>query len=439
MTPIPGSSRLPISMRFYPRFFELILLVLAYGVTALAFLGVYLALYRDHPLAIEAMRFAWPMGAFLAAHIFLSIRRPHANQALIPTVAALTGIGLVFLYRVDAPMTATAEAGRHLNSQSATVVLGMVALLWLASVRDTRVLSRYKYLCMVVGIGLLLLTALLGDVVHGKALKITLGPFEFQPTELVKLLLVVFMAAYLADRTRLISQRWGRWVISAEDIRYLGPLFVIWVASQSLLYYQKDLGAALLFFGIFLAMIVISNARTLYVAIGIAFFCGGAAYAYEFSERTRERFKIWIDPWPYGAKQSFQILQGLFALGFGGLFGTGWGHGAPHFIPAVQTDFVFLGLAEEIGFIGALGVLALYLMLVWQGFGIALRAKTTFSSLLAAGLTIVLAIQVLVIIGGCLRLIPLTGVPVPFLSRGGTNMVCNLALVGMLLAVSAEE
>lgn len=433
-------------MRYYPRLLELVLLLVSIAMTGVAFLSVYRAIGPDHPINTEAMRIAWPMGAFVAAHWILSVTRPRANQALLPIVAGLSGIGLVFLYRVDASLTRNGNAAglhpapaHHFDSQAVALLLGMVILLVLANLRNVKALSRYKYLCMVFGIGLLLATAAAGNVVHEKALAITIGPIEFQPTELVKLLLVIFMAAYLAERSRLISQRWGRWILSGEDIRYLGPLFAIWVASQALLFYQRDLGAALLFFGIFLAMIFLSNARALYLLLGWLLFFGGAAYAYYFNIRTQDRIKIWIDPWAYGNDKGYQILQGLYALGFGGLLGAGWGHGAPHFIPAVQTDFIFVGLAEEIGFLGTAGILALYLMLVWQGFGIAMRAHTTFSSLLAAGLTLVLTIQVLVIVGGCLRLIPLTGIPVPFLSRGGTNMVCNLALIGILLAVSAEE
>ena len=431
-------------MRYYPRLLELALLLVSLALTAVSLLAVHQAVYPDHSLAEDAIRIAVPMGAFFVAHWVLSYTRPRANQALLPISAALTGIGLVYLYRLDAVPAGSTSSGQfvfshHLTSQTGAVILGTICLLTLASVRDIRALSRYKYLCMAGGIGLLLATALFGDWQHGKALKISLGSFEFQPTELVKLLLVIFMAAYLAERSRLLSQRLGRWVISAEDIRYLGPLFAIWVLSLSLLFGQKDLGAALLFFGIFLGMIYISNARRLYFVIGWILFGAGAAYAYEFSVRTRQRIEIWLDPWTYAANEAYQIVRGLYALAFGGLWGTGWGHGAPGLIPAVQTDYVFLGLAEEIGLVGALGVLALYLALIWHGFGIAMRARTTFASMLAAGLTIVLTIQLLVIIGGCLRLIPLTGIPVPFLSRGGTNMVCNLALIGMLLAVSADE
>ncbi|HET6382058.1 MAG TPA: FtsW/RodA/SpoVE family cell cycle protein [Armatimonadota bacterium] len=426
-------------MRYYPRLLELLLLLIAFGLTGSAFLAVFRADYGDRSVMQEALRLAWPMGSFLAAHWILSVTRPRANQVLVPLVASLTGIGLVFLYRIPADFP-IGHRPHPLTGQSWAVVIGVIAMLVLANIRDVRALSRFKYLCMVAGIGLLLLTALAGEVVHGKALNVRIGSaIEFQPTELVKLLLVIFMAGYLAERSRLISQRWGRWIISSEDLRYLGPLFGIWVASQMLLFYQKDLGAALLFFGVFLAMIFISNARPLYLAIGWALFAGGAAYAYEFSARTQERIKIWLNPWKYGSSSGYQVLQGLFALGFGGLFGAGWGRGAPHFIPAVQTDFIFVGLAEEIGLLGSLGILALYLMLVWQGLSIALRARNNFATLLAAGLTIVIVIQVIVIVGGSLTLIPLTGVPVPFLSRGGTNMVCNLALIGILLAISAER
>jgi cell division protein FtsW len=421
-------------MRFYPRLLELFLLLVAFAVTGSAFYSVYQALRPPAPIEQEAWLIATPMAAFLVAHWVISYTQPRANQALLPIAATLTGVGLTYLYRVDAAL----GGSRHMSSQSATVMLGMAGLVVMASIGDVRQLARYKYLCMTAGLALLLLTAALGDEVHGKALKITVGSFEFQPTELVKLLLVVFVAAYLAERGRLMSQRWGRWVISGEDIRYIGPILVMWLASQALLFWQKDLGAALLFFGIFLAMISISNARALYQAIGWLML-GAGAYVASLYPRTRTRFEIWLHPWAFRHDQAFQIVQGLYALGFGGLWGTGWGRGAPQYIPAVQTDFVMIGLAGEIGLVGAIGILALYLALVWQGFGIALRARNSFSSLLAAGLTLVMVIQVLVIVGGCLLIIPLTGVPVPFLSRGGTNMVCNLALVGLLLAISAER
>jgi cell division protein FtsW (lipid II flippase) len=216
-------------------------------------------------------------------------------------------------------------------------------------------------------------------------------------------------------------------------------MVAVWLLSLGLVVVQRDLGAALLFFGIFLALLYVATERASYVLAGLVAFAAGSVVAYRLFEHVRDRVSIWIDPWAQAQERGYQLVQALMALGAGGVFGTGLGYGLPDYIPAVHTDFVIAAIGEELGLLGSLAVVALYLLLVYRGFRITLRAPDTYLQLLAVGLSTVLGLQALVILGGTTRLIPLTGVTLPFVSYGGSSLLVNFAIVGLLLRISAER
>ncbi len=274
----------------------------------------------------------------------------------------------------------------------------------------------------------------------GMRLWIGAGGVYFQPSELYKVILVVFLAAYLAEKRELIVLAgWRVGPLRLPPVPYLTPMVAVWLLSLGLVVVQRDLGAALLFFGIFLALLYVATERVSYVLAGLAAFGVGAVVAYRLFEHVRDRVSIWVDPWAQAQERGYQLVQALMALGAGGVFGTGLGYGLPDYIPAVHTDFVIAAIGEELGLLGSLAVVALYLLLVYRGFRIALRAPDTYLQLLAVGLSTVLGLQALVILGGTTRLIPLTGVTLPFVSYGGSSLLVNFAIIGLLLRISAER
>jgi cell division protein FtsW (lipid II flippase) len=265
------------------------------------------------------------------------------------------------------------------------------------------------------------------------------GGVYFQPSELYKVILVIFLAAYLAEKRELIVLAgWRVGPLRLPPVPYLLPMVAVWLLSLGLVVVQRDLGAALLFFGIFLALLYVATERVSYVLAGLGAFAVGGFVAYQLFGHVRDRVSIWLDPWPQAQERGYQLVQALIALGAGGVFGSGLGYGYPEYIPAVHTDFVIAAIGEELGLLGSLAVVALYLLLVYRGFRIALRAPDAYLQLLAVGLSTVLGLQALVILGGTLRLIPLTGVPLPFISYGGTSVAILLAAVGVLLSVAAH-
>ena len=262
----------------------------------------------------------------------------------------------------------------------------------------------------------------------------------FQPVEILKVMVVIFYAAYLDEKREVLAQaefRLGR--LRLPPLQYLGPLFLTWLLSLLLLTFQNDLGSALLFFGIFLAMLYVASERRSYLWIGLGVFVTGVVLAYRSSPMCGSASDIWLDPWRYAHDQAFQVVQGLIALANGGVLGSGLGQGHPGYVPVANTDFIFTSIGEELGLVGGMGVLALFLVLAFRGLRIAALARDPFEALLAVGLTSTLAIQALVIVGGNLRLMPLTGVTLPFMSYGGSSLLANFVIVGLLLRISADE
>ncbi|MDH4177212.1 MAG: FtsW/RodA/SpoVE family cell cycle protein [Thermoleophilia bacterium] len=382
------------------------------------------------------------LALYLAAHVVTRVTVPFADPTLLPLAGLLTAVGLTVIYGLD-PVNA--------RKQVVWVAIGLAVyaatLLWLR--HDYRVLERYKYLFGVSAIALLLLPSVpgLGERINGVRLWVQAGPLQFQPGELAKVLLIVFLAAYLRDKRESLAQ--GR-------LKDLGPLLAIWGAAMLVLVQTSDLGSALLSFGIFLAMLYAATGRLLYVAAGLALFVAGATAVHSALARVQQRVTVWLHPWTdekvYCAINgklelrqncdSYQLVKSLYSIANGGYGGTGLGRGTfetidgTPLIPYLNTDFVYSAIAQELGLIGAAGVLLAYLVLVARGMRIALIARDGFSKLLAAGLTFGVALQTFIIVGGVLRVVPLTGITLPFVSYGGSSILSNFVVLALLMLVS---
>jgi cell division protein FtsW (lipid II flippase) len=369
----------------------------------------------------------------LGVHLVVRFALPHADPYLVPLVAILASFGLVMIYNIDETLA---------RDQATWFVVGLAlfagAIIFL---RDYRRLERYRYTIALAGIVLLLLPRVpgLSAQVNGAYLGVKVGPISFQPAELAKIAMIVFLASYLRDTRQVMMQR-----LRLKD---LGPLLVIWGTSMVLLVFIRDLGSSLMFFGGFLALVYVATNRVSFVAIGIALFGAGAAFFARTVSHVQDRVDAWqhpFDPDLYNAATggSYQIAQSLFAQADGGLFGTGFGQalldlpGGSRILPAAETDLIYALITNELGLFGAAALIGVYLLIVERGFKIATLADDSFSKLLATGLTAVFALQVFVIVGGVTKLIPLTGVTLPFVSYGGSSIVANFILLALLLAVS---
>jgi cell division protein FtsW (lipid II flippase) len=409
--------------------------------TAIGFATVYIA--ERSQISGGSLGYAvFFFGLYLVAHVVARLTVPLADPYLLPMAALLTAIGITEIYRLGAN-----DAFR----QGIWLVVGVSAfsatLLWLH--KDYRALERYKYVYGVTAIGLLFLPALpvIGETVNGSRLWIHVGSLQFQPGELGKIALIVFLAAYLREKREVLAQ--GR-------LKDWGPLLVIWGGAMLVLFATNDLGSALLYYAIFLAMLYVATARLSFVAAALGLFLVGAYALSYFTPHVQDRVTNWLSPWtthkiycPQAGHtalrqdcQSYQLVQSLYSLGHGGFGGTGLGRGiftsagGGQVIPDVNTDFIYSALAQELGLVGVAALLLLYMAFVLRGFRIALAASDGFSKLLAAGLSFGFAFQTFVIVGGITRVIPLTGITLPFVSYGGSSIVANFLLVAGLLLVS---
>jgi cell division protein FtsW (lipid II flippase) len=420
---------------------ELLGIVIAGLIAGTALATVTIA--RESEVSPSALTYGFLfLGLYLAAHVVVRRTAPYADGALLPLTAVLTAFGLVLNYRLDPD-----SGGR----QAMWVLIGVVALsgVLIALRHDYRVLESYRYLFGIAAVVLLLLPSVpgLGERVNGVKLWVDLGPIQFQPGELAKICLILFLAGYLREKREVIAQ--GR-------LKDFGPLLAIWGAAMLVVVQTNDLGSALLNFGIFLAMLYVATGKALYVGAGLALFLGGAALLYSAIDRVQERITIWLDPWTeervfcalngqLELRQdcaSYQLVKSLYSIGNGGFGGTGLAEGiftspdGAELIPYLRTDFIYSAIAQELGLIGAAALLLVYMLFVVRGMRIALRAQDGFSKLLATGLTFGFALQTFVIVGGVLRIVPLTGITLPFVSYGGTSIVANFVLLAGLLLVS---
>jgi peptidoglycan glycosyltransferase len=373
------------------------------------------------------------LGLYLVAHLAVRRFARGADATLLPLAAALNGIGFVTISRLDKDL-ARIQAG-----WVAAGVLAFVATLVL--VRDTRLLEKYRYTFALLGVMFLLLPLLpnIGRTINGARLWASLGPLNFQPGEIAKVLLVIFFAAYLADNRDLLtagSVRIGRFFVPA--LRHLGPLALAWGFSILVMVYEKDLGSSMLFFGVFAAMLYMATGRAYYLLVGLVLFLLGAFIAYHLFGHVQVRVDTWIDPWKDAGHTGYQIIQSWYAFGTGGFAGTGIGLGNPDRIPNAATDFVFSAIGEELGLIGTVSVIIGFMLLVGSAFRIAVDAARPFSKLFASGLATILGLQSVIILGGVTRAIPLTGITLPFVSYGGSSLVANFVVLALLLRVSDE-
>ncbi len=373
---------------------------------------------------------------FIAMHVALRLRAPRADAYVLPTVAVLVAIGLVELYRISPELAA---------DQSIWMAVGGTAfIVTVFALPDHRVLERYTYLIGLAAVGLLVITMVFGTRINGAKLWIQIGGGQtVQLGEVAKVLMVIFLAAYLRDKRELLAIPTNRFMgVPVPPMAALGPVLLFLGACLALVVILNDFGTALLFLGIFLAMIYLATGRAAYTVFGVGIFLVGAAAVYAVVPRIQSRVDNWLDPFSDDQGQGFQLVQSLYALAEGGIMGPGLGRGflvdenGTPVIPALQTDFMFSGIASELGYIGGVGVLLAFIVLVQRGFVIAARANDGFSKLLAGGLTAALGLQAILIIGGVVRLIPLTGVTLPFLSYGGSSVVTNFVLIALLLIVS---
>ncbi|OPZ86889.1 MAG: Lipid II flippase FtsW [bacterium ADurb.Bin429] len=379
---------------------------------------------------------------------------------IVPVAALLAGFGILFLLRLagGSYMQYVTEISPHwrevfadkaadifaaYGKQVIFFFVGLAALLAMLLVRwDVQALTRYKYLVGSGAVLLLLVTTLFGKETGGQQIALNMGFFTFQPHEPVKLLIVIFMAAYLVEKRDLLVLAAARArFLSVMDLRYLGPMVALWLLVMAIVFKHKDLGAALLLFGIFLGMLYLGTGRKTYVALGLGMFLLGIFAAYSLVSRVQTRVAIWLDPWQerYINDQGYQIAQSLMALGNGKLIGAGLAGGYPEIIPAIHTDMIYAAISEDFGLVGAVMIFACFLLLIERIFAVGLRARDAFGGLLIAGLGVSLALQTLVIIGGVVKAIPLTGVTLPFISYGGTSVVINFVILGLVLKVAAQS
>lgn len=378
------------------------------------------------------------LGLCLATHMVIRIRLPDADPYLFPIVAVLASIGLVVIYRVDDTLARE-------QAQWFVVGLGLFTAT-LILLRDYRVLERYRYLIAAGSLLLLMAPRIpgLGSQVNGAYLGVELGPLSFQPAEFAKIGIIVFLASYLRDTRQLLVAR-SVAGIPLPKLKHLGPLLVVWGLSMVMLVVIRDLGSSLMFFGGFLAMLYIATNRIAFPAAGFALFALGAWFFAATVGHVESRINAWRDPFDAALYDqvggSYQIAQSLFAQADGGIWGRGFGEallkvGDAPLLPAAQTDLIYAVIVNETGLIGGLALLLVYLLLAQRGMRIAVLAHDGFSKLLAAGLASVVALQVFVIVGGVTRVIPLTGVTLPFVSYGGSSIVANFVIVALLLLVS---
>jgi cell division protein FtsW (lipid II flippase) len=440
VTALPGFPR-PV-----PRWRELGLLAVV-AVTLLLG-GLSLGTTRTGSLALaHPAGLATYLGALAAVHLALVLAGRRVDEVLLPTVGMLGGIGLLLAERLPQDLVVQRVG-------SATLGLASLQLIWLVlalaiagsvaiAVRSDRWLRVYKYSWAALGLGLLLLTFVFGREVNGSILTLDLGPVSWQPSELLKVILVVFFAAYLAENRVLLADARvhvaGR--LTLPPAPYLLPAALMLALALGIVVIQRDLGAALLFFSVFLCLFYLASGSKVDVLVGIALFLLGFAVLALVFATARERVAIWLDPWSDPLGTGYQTIQALHAFARGGLLGTGLGAGLPAVagqlpIPAVHTDFPLAALGEELGMTGVVAILGCYLVIVARGLRIAAGAADDVRALLAAGLALVIGVQAVIIAAGNLKLIPLTGITLPFISYGGSSLVVNGLVVGLLLAFS---
>ena len=371
------------------------------------------------------------VAGFFLVHLYWHFTGFKGDCFLLPVTAALSATGLVFLFRLN-PAYGT--------RQFIWLLAALLALLLTTRLlKDFRFLGDYKYVYALVGLAALILPIFFGKEQGGAKSWLDFGLFQFQPSEFVKILVVLFLASFLDENKEALAAgtRSVGWLNLPSPQEWM-PLVAMWGVSLLLLVFQKDLGTALIYFGTFLAMVYVATSRIVYAVFGMGLFLTGASASYFLFDHVRSRVEIWLNPWPLIDTTGYQVIQSIFAIGSGGVTGAGLGQGFPNLIPAVHTDFIFAAICEEMGLAGGVGVIILFMIFVYRGIKIALKTKDDFASLAAAGLTALLGLQAFIILAGVTKMLPLTGVTLPYMSYGGSSLVANFILLGLLLNISHE-
>ena len=435
---------------------ELWMVLFALGIVAFAFANAAFSLKGQHPSIFIEYIVAYAV-IVLGAHAAVRRWAPYADPLLLPVATVLNGLGLVMIYRLNqVGRNGNASAGGPIVtlSHSATVtqiiytVLGVaIFVAFLGLIKDIRILQPYTYVLGLVGIFLIAIPALLPSSISGVAgtgakIQVSIGGFSFQPEEFGKLLLAASFTSYLVVNGRklsLLTEKW--WIFSLPRRRDLGPILVVWSLSMLLLIFEGDIGTSAVFMGLFVAMLYVATGRRSWAILGFLMYIVGAFLAAELVPHVRLRFSAWLHPFSaanltQGRTPSYQLVQGLYGMGNGGLLGKGLGNGQPFWTPLVQSDLIFTAFGEEIGLAGVMVLLLLYGLLVQRGLRTAMLVKDEYSKLLASGLSFMFALQVFVIVGGVTRLIPLTGITTPFLSQGGSSLVASWLFVAVIARLS---
>lgn len=411
---------------------ELGLLVLAVLITvgayALASLG------RNASLPANIGPFLAVIAALpLVAHLANRRLAAASDPLLLPLAALLNGLGYVFIARLDEGLAAL---------QATWTTVGMAGYVTtLVVLRDVRILQRYRYTFGLIGLLLLVLPLfpVIGRNINGARIWVEVGPVSFQPGEFAKLALAVFFAGYLMERRELLGVATFRiGPFNTPDPRQFGPVLVAWAVSLVVVIFERDLGSALLFFLLFVVMLWVATGRVSYLVAGLGLFAAGAAFSWATFAHVQERISVWINPWADPQGSGYQIIQGAYALAWGGTTGAGPGLGIAGRIPFDETDFIFAIIGEELGLLGTTAVLSAFLLIAGSGLRVARTTTDTFSSLLAVGLTTLIAFQAFIIMAGVTRLLPLTGVTLPFVSYGGSSLVSNYVLIALLVRISDQ-
>ena len=387
-----------------------------------------------HRLTADLLLLPWLAAVIVGAFFtqFILGRRDGTDLTLFPAAMLLASLGLIMIGRLKPALFLT---------QLRWLLLGLIVYLVLVFLgeRFLRLLS-YPYLLGVFCLLLLCSALFFGTEIGGSRNWIVFGPFAVQPSEFGKIVIIMFLAAYLTEHREVLTLPRHRFLwLKLPVLRFIAPLLFIWGIAILMFVVQRDLGSALLFFGIAVSMTYMATGRKSYVALAFAFFLGAAALSYSFFSHVRVRFNIWLDPWSDPSGSAYQVVQSLFALGSGGVWGAGFAHGHPNLIPEVHTDFIFAAIAEELGLLGSLGVMLVFALFFYRAIRIALACREETRMLLAAGIAVVFLLQAFIIIAGVTKFLPLTGITLPFVSYGGSSMIASFMLLGILTVLSKKE
>jgi cell division protein FtsW (lipid II flippase) len=422
---------------------EALLLFFAAGLNAFEIAQIQLSILEK--MTTDLFTYWLPPVVFaFVLHMILRRRASEADPLILPIAVVLNGLGIAMIYRLDLATIASGGAELFAFRQVMWTALAMaIAAMVILFIPSQLFLRRYVYVSMAVGIALLLLPLVpfIGTTINGATLWISVFGVTFQPGEIAKIALIIFFAGYLVNRKDSLAVV-GRKILGVRIPRgrELGPILVIWLASIGVLVLQRDLGTSILYFGLFLVMIYVATGRAFYAGIGIAMLVTGGLVASRVLDYVSRRFDAWLNPFDkdnYDAiGGSYQIVQGIFGMANGGLFGTGLGGGVPQLVPLAESDFIIASLAEELGLIGFFAILALYFLLIARGLKVGFRHSDEFAKLMAVGFAFVIALQVFVVVGGVTRILPLTGLTTPLLAAGGSSLLANWIIIAMLLRLS---